>query len=62
MVGFMVAFVAGGLEMVSTTSQITQRSPGAGLPMSVVYVILPVTGLLMLAAYLIDIYKAAKGR
>lgn len=46
----MAAFLYGGIGMIQTTIAVTGVSPGAQMPMWIVYIILPLSGVLMLTA------------
>jgi TRAP-type C4-dicarboxylate transport system permease small subunit len=60
MASFLAAFLVSGLGLISTAIQVSQRSPGSGLPMAAVYVVLPLAAILMLIAQIFDIVDAAR--
>ncbi|SBW00571.1 putative Tripartite ATP-independent periplasmic transporter DctQ component [uncultured delta proteobacterium] len=45
-------FGYGGLGMIQTSIAVTQLSPGTGIPMWAVYIIMPLSGILMVACQL----------
>lgn len=57
-VGFIIivlttTFAYGGFGMIQTSMAVTQLSPGAGLPMWLVYIIMPISGILMVVCQLL---------
>ena len=52
-IGLTATFGYGGFGMIQTSMAVSQLSPGAGLPMWIVYTILPVSGLLMVICQLL---------
>ena len=58
---FLCLFLLSGFGLVETAVQVSQRSPGAGLPMVIVYVVIPAAALLMIGAQVVDLRNAMKG-
>lgn len=59
----MATFLYGGVGMIQASIGITQVSPGARIPMWIVYIVLPLSGVLMLACQcksMIETVKAKK--
>lgn len=54
-------FAYGGIGMILTSMAVTQLSPGAGLPMWAVYVIMPVSGVLMVTCQILAMAEILRG-
>ena len=52
--------VVGGLRLVNLTFKLQQISPAMGLPMGYVYIVLPLTGVLMIYYSIFHLLKAAR--
>ena len=51
----LAVFVVGGTQLVLLTAQLGQTSPALGLPMSLVYAVVPISGLLIIFYRLPDL-------
>jgi len=58
----MAAFLYGGIGMIQTSISVTQVSPGAQMPMWIVYLILPFSGILMLVGQFKSIIETATAK
>ena len=55
-------FGYGGFGMIQTSIAVSQLSPGAGLPMWAVYIIMPLSGVLMVACQLLAMVEILRGK
>lgn len=55
-------FGYGGFGMIQTSIAVSQLSPGAGLPMWIVYIIMPVSGVLMVVCQLLVMVELLRGK
>ena len=55
-------FGYGGLGMIQTSIAVSQLSPGAGLPMWAVYVIMPISGMLMVACQVLVMVELLRSK
>lgn len=54
--------VLGGMNLVILTFTLNQISPALGIPMGYIYLVLPLTGVLMMYYSLVFITRAIQGR
>jgi len=57
LIWFLYNFAISGFGMINTSMQVTQRSPGLGIPMAIVYIILPLTGIFLMFESLVSVLK-----
>ncbi len=61
-IGLTATFAYGGFGMIQTSMAVSQLSPGAALPMWAVYIIMPVSGLLMVVCQLLALMDLLRGK
>lgn len=56
----MIALFFSGIELIKTSISVTQKSPGAGIPMYYIYTVIPFVAVLMFVAQIQNIIKVIR--